>query len=171
MPGCLLSTAVSCISKIKKMDRGQLATLHVFMPMLLAPHMSQDAPIPELVGMLLGLSIIPVLVFVPSSCAQLLQSHTLFKTAQWSVVQCTCHIWQSAQQQFQQQTDILFHTRFACNFRHNRRAWNCNFLSRAQSFCSCCHGLTSSFQSQNVYFYSETSSVHWKSKQRNVWGQ
>ena len=72
------------------MDRGQLATLHVFMPMLLAPHMSQDAPIPELVGMLLGLSIIPVLVFVPSSCAQLLQSHTFVQNC--TVVCCAMHM-------------------------------------------------------------------------------
>ncbi len=31
--------------------------------------------------------------------------------------------------------------------------------------CAC------SFQSQNVYFNSEMSSLHWKSKLRNVWGQ
>ena len=29
----------------------------------------------------------------------------------------------------------------------------------------------SSFQSRNVYFDSETSSLHWKSELRNVWGQ
>ena len=29
----------------------------------------------------------------------------------------------------------------------------------------------SSFQSQNVYFDSEASSLHWKSKLRNAWGQ
>ena len=29
----------------------------------------------------------------------------------------------------------------------------------------------SSFQSQIVYFDSETSSIQWKSKHRNVWGQ
>ena len=29
----------------------------------------------------------------------------------------------------------------------------------------------SSFQSRNVYFNSETSSLHWKSDLRNVWGQ
>jgi len=29
----------------------------------------------------------------------------------------------------------------------------------------------SSFQSRNVYFNLETSSLHWKSKLRNVWGQ
>ena len=29
----------------------------------------------------------------------------------------------------------------------------------------------SSFQSRNVYFNSETSSLHWKSKLRNAWGQ
>ena len=27
------------------------------------------------------------------------------------------------------------------------------------------------FQPRNVYFNSETSSLHWKSKLRNVWGQ
>jgi len=29
----------------------------------------------------------------------------------------------------------------------------------------------SSFQSRNVYFNSETSSLHWKFKLRNAWGQ
>ena len=29
----------------------------------------------------------------------------------------------------------------------------------------------SSFQSRNVYFNLETSSLHWKSKLKNVWGQ
>ncbi len=29
----------------------------------------------------------------------------------------------------------------------------------------------SSFQSQNIYFNSDTSSLNWKSKLRNVWGQ
>jgi len=29
----------------------------------------------------------------------------------------------------------------------------------------------SSFQSQNIYFESETSFLHWKLKLRNLWGQ
>ena len=37
---------------------------------------------------------------------------------------------------------------------------NCSFQSR-----NC------SFQSRNFYFNSETSSIHWKSKLRNAWGQ
>lgn len=35
---------------------------------------------------------------------------------------------------------------------------------------SCCR-LASSVQSQNVYFHSEVSSLQWKLKFRNVWGQ
>jgi len=31
--------------------------------------------------------------------------------------------------------------------------------------------ITSSFQSQNVYFSPQMSSLHWKSKFRNAWGQ
>ncbi len=47
----------------------QLATLRMFMLMLLATNMSQDALFPEHVGILLGLSIVPVLIFVASSYA------------------------------------------------------------------------------------------------------
>ena len=47
------------------------------MPMshLPAAGLSQDALLPEHAGVLLGISFIPVLVFVASFCAQLLQSH------------------------------------------------------------------------------------------------
>ncbi len=53
-------------------------------------------------------------------------------------------------------------------------------LTNSINAVACCHQhicwalllhLCCSFQSQNAYFNSETSSLRWKSKLRNVWGQ
>ena len=59
-----------CRHKLTFLPRLKPWLFHVFMPMLLAAHISQDGPFPEHVGILMGLSITPVLVFVASSCAQ-----------------------------------------------------------------------------------------------------
>ncbi len=44
-------------------------------------------------------------------------------------------------------------------------------FSLAHSAALPCRNKASSFQSRKVYFISKISSLHWKSKLRNVWGQ